>query len=184
MCQPLKTIAVLCLLGILGLLTVQGVPGQEGTPGAEPPPLLIESLGSAPSPDAAGMLLVLLRATLAPGAEMPPHTHPGQLVIAVEAGTAGYAIVDEAGESLRGVTGTPTATAVIPSGTEVLLGPGEWLVEEPGVVHTARNAGEEPLVLLISGLVAADEPFVQMVETEAAAPAPSTLLRQGGRLAR
>ena len=172
MCQLVKTVAVLGLFGFLGLFTVQGVPGQEGAADAEAPPLLIESLGSAPSPDASGLLLVLLRATLAPGAEMPPHIHPGQLVIAVESGTAGYAIVDEAGESRRGVTGTPTATSVIHSGTEVLLEPGEWIVEEPGVVHTARNAGEEPLVLLISGLVAADEPFVQMVETEVASPAP------------
>jgi quercetin dioxygenase-like cupin family protein len=52
-----------------------------------------------------------------------------------------------------------------------MLGPGEWIIEEPGIVHTARNAGDEPLVLLISGLVTADEPLVQLVETNMATPA-------------
>jgi quercetin dioxygenase-like cupin family protein len=117
------------------------------------------------------MLLVLLRATLAPGASLPAHVHPGQLVIAVESGTAAYAILSPDGQSGRGRFGTPTATQVITSGPEVLLGPGEWIIEEPGIVHTARNAGEEPLVLLISGLVTADEPFVQLVATAMATPA-------------
>jgi quercetin dioxygenase-like cupin family protein len=117
------------------------------------------------------MLLVLLRATLAPGAGLPAHIHPGQLVIYVESGTAGYAILSEEGQSGRGRVGTPVASEVITPGTEVLLGPGEWIIEEPGIVHTARNAGDEPLVLLLSGLVAADEPIVQLVETGIATPA-------------
>ena len=165
------TVAILVLVGILGLFTVQGVPAQEATPAGEVAPLTIEALGSAPSPDAPGMLLILLRATLAPGAGLPPHVPPGQFVIAVESGTAGYAIVDEEGESGRGRFGTPTATESITPGVEVLLGPGEWIIEEPGIVHTARNAGEEPLVLLISGLVTADEPLVQFVEEAMATPA-------------
>jgi len=164
------SVLVLSLVGALGVFTGQSVPAQEATPAGEVPPLLIESLGSAPSPDAPGMLLVLLRATLAPGAGLPAHVHPGQLVIFVESGTAGYAIVDDAGQSGRGRIGTPTATEVITPGSEVLLGPGEWIIEEPGIVHTARNGGDEPLVLLISGLVAADEPFVQLVETGTASP--------------
>ena len=169
--QTLLTVVVLGLVGVLGMFAVQGVPAQEATPAAEVAPLTLESLGSAPSPDAPGMLLVLLRATLAPGAGLPAHVHPGQFIVAVESGTAAYAIVDEEGESGRGRYGTPTATEVITPGPEVLLGPGEWIIEEPGIVHTARNAGDEPLVLLISGLVAADEPLVQLMETDMATPA-------------
>jgi len=169
--QTLLTVVLLGLVGALGLFIAQGAPAQEATPAGEAAPLIIESLGSAPSPDAPGMLLVLLRVTVAPGAGLPPHIHPGQLVIAVESGTAAYAIVSEDGESGRGRVGTPTATEVIAPGTEVMLGPGEWIIEEPGIVHTARNPGDEPLVLLISGLVAADEPFVQLVDTDTATPA-------------
>jgi hypothetical protein len=44
-------------------------------------------------------------------------------------------------------------------------------VEEPGVAHIARNAGDEPLVLLVAALVTADEPFLQLMETGMATPA-------------
>jgi quercetin dioxygenase-like cupin family protein len=169
--KTLVTIVVLSIVGALSLFTVQGIPAQETTPAGEAPPLILESLGSAPSPDAPGMMLVLLRATLAPGAGLPAHVHPGQFIVAVESGTAAYSIVSEEGESGRGRFGTPTASEVITPGPEVMLGPGEWIIEEPGIVHTARNAGEEPLVLLISGLVAADEPLVQLAETAMATPA-------------
>jgi quercetin dioxygenase-like cupin family protein len=164
-------VVVLGLVGALGLFTVQGIPAEEATPAGEAPPLILESLGSAPSPDAPGMMLVLLRATLAPGAGLPAHVHPGQFIVAVESGTAAYSIVSEEGESGRGRFGTATASEVISPGTEVMLGPGEWIIEESGIVHTARNAGDEPLVLLISGLVTADEDLVQLVETDMATPA-------------
>ncbi len=82
-----------------------------------------------------------------------------------------YTILDEAGESGRGRFGTPTAVEVIPSGTEVLLGPGEWIIEEPGFVHTFRNPGDEPLVLLVSALIAEGEPFLQPVDMGVATPA-------------
>ena len=169
--KTLVTVIVLGLVAVLGLFTGRAISAQEATPAGEVAPIVIETLGGAPSPDAPGMMLVLLRATLAPGAGLPDHVHPGQLIVAVESGTAGYAIVSEEGESGRGRFGTPIAAEVITPGTEVLLGPGEWIVEEPGIVHTARNAGDEPLVLLISGLVTADDPFVELVETDMATPA-------------
>ena len=169
--QQVISTLVLSLVSALALFPSLTVPAQEATPAGDASGLTIEALGSAPSPDAPGMLLVLLRATLAPGSGLPPHIHPGQLVIYVESGTAGYAILSEEGQSGRGRAGTPVASEVITPGTEVLLGPGEWIIEEPGIVHTARNAGDEPLVLLLSGLVAADEPIVQLVETEKATPA-------------
>ena len=165
------TIVVLSLVGAFGWLTTHRATAQEATPAGEAAPLTIEILGSAPSPAAPGMQLVLLRATLAPGAGLPAHIHPGQLVIAVESGTAGYAILSAEGVSGRGRFGTPTATEMITAGSEVLLEPGEWIIEEPGIVHTARNAGDEPLVLLISGLVTADEPLVQLAEMGMATPA-------------
>ncbi len=169
--HTLLKVVVLGLVGALGLFTVRGTPAQEATPAGEAAPLTIESLGSAPSPDAPGMLLVLLRAMLAPGAGLPAHVHPGQFIVAVESGTAAYAIVDDEGESGRGRYGTPTATEVITPGPEVLLGPGEWIIEEPGIVHTFRNPGDEPLVLLVSGLIRADEPFLQPIDIGMATPA-------------
>ena len=152
------------------MFTGQSVPAQEATPAGEVPPLLIESLGSAPSPDAPGMLLVLLRATLAPGAGLPAHVHPGQLLLSVESGTLGYTILGE-GQSLRAGAGTPTAAEVIAPDTEATFGPGEWFVYEAGTVHMDRNPGNEPAVVLITGLVAADQPFLIPVDMAMATPA-------------
>ena len=155
----------------LALLTAQGVPAaQEATPPGEAPPLTLELLGSVPSTDAPGMQLHLLRVTIAPGAAAPPHMHAGQLVVAIESGTAAYTILDEGAETGRGGFGTPTATDVITAGTEVMLSQGEWFLEEPGVVHTVRNPGDAPLVLLISALVAADQPILQPMEMDMATP--------------
>ncbi len=36
------------------------------------------------------MELVLRRTTIAPGGGLPPHSHPGSIVIVVDAGTWGY----------------------------------------------------------------------------------------------
>ena len=60
---------------------------------------------------------------------------------------------------------------MITAGTEVMLGPGEWIIEEPNIVHTVRNAGDEPLVLFVSALTAADQPLLQPMDMDMATPA-------------
>ena len=167
----LLAFVLLGLVVTLGLLTMPSVPAaQEGTPSGEAAPVTLETLGSTPATDAPGMLLVSLRLTLGAGAVVPAHYHPGQLVVTVESGTLAYTILGE-GQSLRAGAGTPTAAEVIAPDTEVTLGPGEWFVYEAYVVHMDRNPGNEPAVILISGLVAADEPFLQPVDMDMATPA-------------
>ena len=162
------------LLGLvvtLGLLTMPSVPAaQEGTPSGAAAPVTLETLGSVPATDAPGMLLVLLRVTLAPGAVVPAHYHPCQLLVSVESGTLGYTILGE-GQSMRAGAGTPTAAEVIAPDTEATFGPGEWFVYEAGTVHMDRNPGNEPAVVLITGLVAADQPFLIPVDMAMATPA-------------
>jgi len=115
--------------------------------------------------------LLLQRVTIGPGGVVPSHVHPGQLIVVVESGTLAYTVLGGEGESLRAGAGTPTAAEAIAPGTEVTLGPGEWFVEDPAVVHTARNAGDEPTVLLVTALVAADEPFLQPMDMAMGTPA-------------
>ena len=40
-----------------------------------------------------------------------------------------------------------------------MLEPGVWWTEGADGAHTARNPGDEPTVLLVAALVAADQPF-------------------------
>jgi quercetin dioxygenase-like cupin family protein len=167
----LLAFVLLGLVVTLGLLTMPSVPAaQEGTPSGEAAPVTLETLGSVPATDAPGMLLVLLRVTLAPGAVVPAHYHPGQLVVTVESGTLGYTILGE-GQSMRAGAGTPTAAEVIAPDTEATFGPGEWFVYEAGTVHMDRNPGNEPAVVLVTGLVAADQPFLIPVDMAMATPA-------------
>ena len=167
----LLTFVLLSSVVGLSLLTEQGVPAaQEATPAGAAAPVILEMLASAPAADAPGMLQVLARVTLAPGAVVPAHLHPGQLLVSVASGTLGYTILGE-GQSLRAGVGTPTAAEVIAPDTEATFGPGEWFVYEAGTVHMDRNPGDEPAVVLLTGLVAADQPFLIPVDMDMATPA-------------
>jgi quercetin dioxygenase-like cupin family protein len=166
----LLSVAAVVLLGLLAAGRSLTTTAQDATPSGEAAPVTLETLGSAPAADAPGMNLVLLRITLAPGSVVPAHLHPGQLVVTVESGMFSYTIVGGAGQSVRAGAGTPTAAEVIEPGTEVTLAPGEWFVEDADVVHMDRNTGDEPAVVLVSGLVAADQPFLIPVDMDMATP--------------
>jgi quercetin dioxygenase-like cupin family protein len=166
----LLSVAAVVLLGLLAAGRSLAGTAQDATPGGGAAPVTLETLGSAPAADAPGMNLVSLRLTLAPGAVVPAHRHPGQLVVAVESGALAYTILDD-GRSLRAGAGTPTAAEAIEPGVEATLGPGEWFVYVADTAHLDRNPGGEPAVVLITGLVAADQPFLIPVDMEMATPA-------------
>jgi quercetin dioxygenase-like cupin family protein len=101
--------------------------------------------------------LSVIRLTFEPGAEIPAHRHPGAVVLRVEEGAFGTSFVEGEGQIARaGVDGTPAAEAVA-AGDDLVLQAGDVLTYE-GAMHTMRNAGDEPLVLLASVLLAADQP--------------------------
>ncbi|CAA9524381.1 MAG: hypothetical protein AVDCRST_MAG73-377 [uncultured Thermomicrobiales bacterium] len=102
--------------------------------------------------------------TIAPGGRLPAHSHPGALVIFVEAGTWGYTALGGTAELTRAaVGGTPTPAEALPMGTEVILNPGDWLfVEDPQ--DDIRNAGEDEVVLWSAGLTRVGEPFTAFME--------------------
>jgi mannose-6-phosphate isomerase-like protein (cupin superfamily) len=143
---------------LLGLFLVPHAPAQDATPSVEAGQITSVTLGSVPSTEAPGMNLVLTRVTLGPGAVIPAHVHPGQVIVTVESGTLAFTVVGE-GQVLRAGVGTPTAGEAMPLGTEVMLEPGVWWTEGSDGAHTARNPGDEPTVLLVAALVAADQPF-------------------------
>ena len=72
--------------------------------------------------------------------------------------------------------GQPSRTETIAAGDVTVLGPGDAAVEYPGVAHFGRNDGAEPVVILASTLLAADQPAAIVVDdagTPLASPASS-----------
>ncbi len=147
-------------LAALLLAAARTQPGlaQDATPPA-PVGVSMQMMGSG-QPDAApGMELSLRRITIAPGGSVPAHSHPGALVIFVEAGTWGYTHLGGEVQLHRAAgEGIPTAAEEMPVGEEVTLTAGDWLfVEDPQ--DDVRNVGDDDVVLLIAGLTPVGEPF-------------------------
>jgi quercetin dioxygenase-like cupin family protein len=121
-------------------------------------------LGTTPDA-AAGKSLVLARIIFGPGGSIGAHTHPGTLVVSVEAGDFGFTLLDQ-GEMpvMRSQdAGTPAVAEPMTRDQEVELAPGDWFVET-GMIHSARNLGDEPTAVLLTGLIAAGQPLTQCVE--------------------
>ena len=125
---------------------------QEATPSPDPGGVFGEILGAGLPTSTPGMELVLRRTTIAPGGGIPPHSHPGAIVLVVDSGTWGYTPL---GGTIRltraAVDGTPTPAEEVPIGTEVILTKGDALfVEDPQ--DEIRNAGDDDVVLLVASL--------------------------------
>jgi quercetin dioxygenase-like cupin family protein len=95
-------------------------------------------------PGADGSTLTLMRYTIAPGATLSPHVHPGVQLAHIESGTLTYTVVSgtatvtRSGGAVEEVTG-PTTTA---------LAAGDSVAENDGMVHFGANATDEPVVIL------------------------------------
>ncbi|MEZ5141548.1 MAG: cupin domain-containing protein [Acidimicrobiales bacterium] len=99
---------------------------------------------TADPPGAPGRTLTLIRYTIAPGAKLTPHIHPGIQLAAIDTGTltytveSGTATVTRAGGDTEAVTGPATIT----------LGPGDSVAEPDGMVHFGANDTTTPVVIL------------------------------------
>ena len=163
-------------LGALGLGSRFGlVAAQESTP-AVPTGIVgttAQLMGIGQPGSAPGLELSLRRITHAPGGGVAPHSHPGALVIVVEAGTWGYTALGGTALLTRAaVAGTPTPAEEMPMGTEVILTAGDWLFVEDPQDHI-RNAGEDDVVLLIAGLTREGEPFTNLTDDMDAGGTPA-----------
>jgi quercetin dioxygenase-like cupin family protein len=164
-------------LRIFGLLFLLGclMTARAGVSAAPPEPkpatlpcavnVSVQLLGAGKPATAEDQALVLGRVIFGVGGSLGPHTHPGTLVASVESGTLGFTLVDD-GEmpiTRSGDAGTPVAEEMISTGQEVELHPGDGFVEM-GMVHSARAIGDEPAVVILSGLIEAGQPLTACAE--------------------
>jgi len=162
----LVSVVVVLLAGSLAYRgVVPGTIAQEATPaaGAITPELLGHGLPTA----APGFDLSLYRVTLGTGAVVPPHTHPGGSVVYVESGTLAFTSLEGEAYLLRaGTMATPDAEGeLLAADTEVMLTAGDALFFPDEHGDDARNAGDEPLVLLLANLHTEGEPLLTMMAT-------------------
>jgi quercetin dioxygenase-like cupin family protein len=146
---------------VIGFLAGPAPIGAHAPVAGTPTDVTVAALVAGPLTGSPGRDLVLLRVTLAPGALVPAHDHPGDAVLTVESGILGYAALLGEAQATWGSAEEATDGAGIAPGAEVLLYAGDWLREPKGTVQRLRNAGPDPVVLLVSAVIAADEPFLQ-----------------------
>ena len=190
--MPRSFVAIVLLVATL--LVAPAAVAQEASPAATPEAIAgvsVEPLGLVEV--LPGLFTPVVRVTLAPGVGLPPHTSPAPVLAQVESGEVSYAVITGVAQRARLVAaapagtpqvgtpaaGTPAAQAVedfavveqevLILGEEIPLGPGEGVTFGPDVVHTFRNTGDEPAVLLLVGDVPPEQPVIQFVEGEAGA---------------
>jgi quercetin dioxygenase-like cupin family protein len=118
-------------------------PGETGD-GAAPeliPRVLAGDLLATFPPSA--VTVSIGRATLPPGGALPPHAVAGAELLIVEAGTLTLATSGEPAWVRRGATGRGTAVF------ETTLTAGDGAHVPADAVSTLRNAGADPLVVLV-----------------------------------
>lgn len=102
--------------------------------------------------------LVLLRVTMEPGVVIPPHSHPGPVALYVERGLFGTEFFEGQGTVQPAPQGgTPVPAIEMAPGDDVQMPAGDHLFYD-GAVHTMRNDGDEPVVLLVSALFDPEKP--------------------------
>jgi len=117
----------------------------------------------ADPPGADGSTLTLMRYTIAPGAKLSPHIHPGVQLAHIEEGTLTYTVVSgtatvtRAGGAVEPITG--------PATTE--LAPGDSVAENDGMVHYGANETDAPVVLVATLLTRDGEDLAVTVTTAA-----------------
>ena len=162
------------LIGLLAGEPVSIGQAQQGTPTAGGGTgVTTEVLGRFPSELAPGQALALLRSTFAPGGNVAPHTHPGETVFHLAAGTLQFTLHEGEAQLVRAVDGapaaaTPTAGEAIAVGDEITLSAGDTIYYDAAVLQSERNEGDEDAVVLVSNLRGVDEPARQFHDAMAA----------------
>lgn len=99
----------------------------------------------ADPPGAPGRTLTLIRYTIAPGAKLAPHIHPGVQMASIESGTLTYTI--ESGTAIVRRKGA-SADERIEGPATTTLAPGDAVDEVGDMVHFGANETAEPVVIL------------------------------------
>ncbi len=151
----------------------QGTPGSALTePGLAGDVLLRTTLDDGLP--AAPSLVRLLRITLAPGARVPTHSHPGTEINLVESGTLTVEVDGEA--ILTRASATADAESTPATADQAFdLSAGDSIIFPRETSFSFRNAGDVPVVLLSTVVLAGGDPRPPGLIWRDGTPAPDAL---------
>jgi quercetin dioxygenase-like cupin family protein len=155
--------------GLAAALLVRGM-GNAVAQDASPTPayaagVTAEILGRIEPPGAPGYTLQLVRVTFAPDAVVAAHRHSGGTVTTEVSGSHAFTVLEGNARLIRAGTGTPAAGSEagepMALGQEYTIAPGDVIIFDETVVHTAHNPNSEPAVLMEAQLRASDRPLTE-----------------------
>lgn len=161
--------------GLAAALLVRGVGpavAQDASPVPSPTPayaagVTAEIFGRIEPPGAPGYTLQLVRVTFAPDAVVAAHRHSGGTVTTQISGSHAFTVLEGSARLIRAGTATPAAGAdagePMELGQEYAIAPGDVMVFDETVVHTAHNPNTEPAVLMEAQLRASDLPLTEFI---------------------
>lgn len=161
--------------GLVGIALViasvaTGVAQTPDSATPEPGVVVREVLSSGEPVSAPGQVLELVRYTIPPDLTLAVHIHPGMQTAMIVSGTLHYTVLEGTVPLYRG-DDPDTMVPITSADGEIAIEPGDSFSEPEGVIHFGRNAGPEPVVILVASLFLTGEPAAIPVTPEAT-PAP------------
>jgi len=114
-------------------------------------------------PGAPGRTLTLIRYTIAPGAKLSPHVHPGIQLAEIESGELTYTVVSGTIPVRHG--GPTGSTEQVTGPKTVTLKAGDAVSEVGDMVHFGANQTSAPVVILATLLTESDQDLAVIVTT-------------------
>ena len=156
--------------GSSGSTAASATTGAPTTMGAPTTTVQVRSdvlVDLADPPGADGRTLSLVRYTIAPGAKLVPHVHPGVQMARIESGVLTYTIVS--GTALVRRAGT-VANVAVTGPTTITLRTGDSVIEMDGMVHFGENHSTKVLVIIATLLTKDGHKLAEPVTTTTSTP--------------
>ncbi len=137
-----------------GLTAPEGGAPTTGTSMPTGDPVTKEVLATdVDPPGAPGYTLTLIRYTIAAGAKLAPHVHPGVQMAAIDSGQLTYTVISGTAQVRR--AGSDQAEPLVGPATTTLE-PGDSVVEPFDMVHFGANDFGTPVVITATLLTETD----------------------------
>jgi quercetin dioxygenase-like cupin family protein len=152
----IKLLAAIAAIVVIGAAATAVVIAQStGTPTAQR-----EALAQSTKVQGVkGRTLGLSRVMIPAGAMLALHHHLGTQIAYIQAGVLTYTVQEGSVSVMQGpADGEPKLVRKIKAGQTGKIRAGQWIVEQPSVIHRAANLGNAEIVIFLSTLLKTGAP--------------------------